>query len=204
MEWGRTGGAGRTETGARKVDTSKIREGWVELGDKSQHIDKKIQIRSQLASQQDAPKSASQQRDTSSGHYFKHDFLVTHQRLPGYWLGCWGGGLSVCQRKRRKVDDGKVEWQIKVQRSVGLDRGDARWIMVALERRGQAKLLSLSILLGSRIFDPATSPHPLSNTQIGIHGLLWPQHNWAWCWCRLMMEKQRGSLCAQHRKEAIY
>lgn len=47
-------------------------------------------------------------------------------------------------------------------------------------------------------------PHPLSNTQIGIHGLLWPRHNWAWCWCRLMMEKQRVSLSAQHRKDAIY
>lgn len=32
--------------------------------------------------------------------------------------------------------------------------------MVALERRGQAKLLSLSILLGSRIFDPA-NPSPI-------------------------------------------
>lgn len=37
--------------------------------------------------------------------------------------------------------------------------------MAALERRGQAKLLSLSILQESRIFDPATPP-PLPLTHI--------------------------------------
>lgn len=30
------------------------------------------------------------------------------------------------EEKRKVEDDGKVEWQIEVQRSVGLDRGDAR------------------------------------------------------------------------------
>lgn len=30
------------------------------------------------------------------------------------------------EEKRKAEDDGKVEWQIEVQRSVGLDRGGAR------------------------------------------------------------------------------